>query len=83
MQGHHLHLLPQVNSSLQEQGRSHGSSSSGAMEGGSREKDTRNNEAGTTQEPHMWQGCGEQPRQSISHRTARASFQQGKGLAGS
>lgn len=49
MQGHPLHLLPQLKSSLQEQGRSHGSSSSGAMEGGPREQDTQSNEAGTTQ----------------------------------
>ena len=66
MQGHQLRSLPQLNSSLQEEGRSHGSSSSGAVEGGSREQDTLSNEAGTTR------GHGGAPRMAGVRRTAVA-----------
>lgn len=48
-EGYHLHLLPRLNSSPQEEGKSCRSSSSGAIEGDSREQDTQSNEAGATQ----------------------------------
>lgn len=46
MQGRHLRLLPRLNWSQQEEGRSHGSSSSEAVEG-FQGNGTLSNEAGT------------------------------------